>query len=142
MGLKDRLRQAKCATGFHTGEWQALASDSCDEQRVCSICGNVSTRVQHDLADWQFVGERSTSGCLAERRCNRCGVAERENQHSMDREYVRSRSCRQRHVCSFCGYTNGKTFIEHEWGELIKIEGRTGHYRYCLRCDAEDRSAI
>jgi hypothetical protein len=69
-------------------------------------------------------------------------MAERENQHEMAGEHIRSRSCRQRYVCHFCGYTNGKTFIEHDWGDLIKVEERVGHYRYCRRCGAEDKSAI
>ena len=45
MGLKDRLLKAKCAAGFHSGEWKQVAAGSCDERRDCAHCGEVSTRV-------------------------------------------------------------------------------------------------
>lgn len=163
MGLKDRLLKAKCAAGFHSGEWKQITAGSCDERRDCSHCSEVSTRTEHYLTNWAYAQDEGAPACLQERHCQRCPLIEREVKHTMNWTYVnpidgppvesawdavskvlkgRAEKCRQGNICSRCGYTDGKTMIKHTWDtgtELPQEIGRRRKIVYtCDICRTED----
>jgi hypothetical protein len=162
MGLKDRLLRAKCSAGFHSGEWEQIASGSCDEQRTCVHCAEVSARTDHHMAGWAYADDPAVPACLKERRCQRCPLVEQEIQHTMQWTYVhpvnpapesgwaavkmvmkgRAEQCRQGNICNRCGFTDGKTIIRHVWdlGTDLPVEiGRHPKRVYtCEICGAED----
>ncbi len=165
MGLKDRLLRAKCSAGFHSGDWRQIAAGSCDEQRDCVHCGNVSTRTDHHLADWVYATDPAAPACLMERRCQRCPQVERDVKHTMIWGYVeltekpptsgwdaagrallrglggRAERCRQHYVCTRCGVTDGKTIIKHSWDSGTRFLNDVGHPKMvyiCKICGTED----
>jgi hypothetical protein len=159
MGLKDKFLKAKCATGLHGGEWAQIAAGSCDEQRACPICESVSTRTKHYLGDWTQTADPAAPKCQFQRNCSRCPQVDTKIEHDSQLEYVndrppesgwtavgrvlggRAERCRQRYVCTRCGDTNGKTFIQHRWGNgkffLDEYDRRKVAY-LCLVCGTEE----
>jgi hypothetical protein len=143
MGLKDRLLQAKCKVGVHSGEWQQLAAGSCDEQRTCAHCGEVSNRTSHHLSDWAYSDDPAAPACTRERQCQRCPHVEQEVKHTMEFRYDypgRHEVCRQRLDCTRCGFTEGTTHLNHHWDKGV-VSSDDGGYRLrkiytCLNCKA------
>jgi hypothetical protein len=118
MGLKDRLLQAKCKVGMHSGEWKQLAAGSCDEQRTCGHCGEVSHRTDHHMSDWAYSDDPAAPACTRERLCQRCPNVEQEVKHTMDWRYDyegRHEKCLMRLDCTRCGFTQRKTLLAHRW---------------------------
>jgi hypothetical protein len=159
MGLKDRLLRAKCSAGFHSGEWKQIAAGTCDEQRTCANCGEVSNRTDHHLSDWAYSADPAAPACTRERSCQRCPLVDRDVKHTMEWQYVHTASekglqaamavlsgrreqCRQANVCSRCGQTDGKTRIMHRWDNGHDYQEDA--YRplqtlyICLHCGLED----
>jgi hypothetical protein len=134
MGLKDRLLQAKCKVGVHSGEWKQLAAGSCDEQRTCAHCGEVSNRTDHHMSDWAYSADPAAPACTRERRCQRCPHVQQEVKHTMDWQYDyegRHEQCRMRLDCTRCGLTEGKTLLAHRWD--LGVEPRDSGYDYSTR---------
>jgi hypothetical protein len=118
MGLMDRLRQAKCAVGVHSGQWQQVAVGACDEQRTCANCGEVSRRVDHHLSDWAYSSNPAAPPCTQERRCQRCPQAQQEVKHTIEFTYDYPgyhEPCRMRAECTRCRFTDGTTLLAHKW---------------------------
>jgi hypothetical protein len=118
MGLKDRLLQAKCKVGAHSGEWRQLAAGSCDEQRTCGHCGVVSSRTEHHLSKWAYSTDPAAPACTRERRCERCPELKQEVKHTTEWRYDypgRHEQCRKRLECTRCGFTDGTTVLAHNW---------------------------
>jgi hypothetical protein len=118
MSLKDRLFQAKCKVGMHSGEWEQLAAGSCDERRTCVHCGDVANRTEHHMSDWAYSADPAAPACTRERHCGRCPHAQLEVRHTMEwqRDYEgRHERCRVRLDCSRCGFTEGRTKMAHRW---------------------------
>lgn len=144
MGLKDRLLQAKCKVGVHSGEWQQLAAGSCDEQRTCVHCGEVSNRTSHHLSDWMYSDDPAAPACTQERQCQRCPLAEREVRHTMEFRYDYPgihEVCRQRLDCTRCGFTERKTRLNHHWDDGV-MASDDGGYRVrkiytCWNCRSQ-----
>jgi hypothetical protein len=141
MGFKDRLLQAKCKVGAHSGEWTQLATGSCDEQRTCVHCGVVSNRTEHHLSSWADSTDPDAPPCTRERRCERCPHVQQEVKHSMRPvfEYEgRHEICRARIECTQCGFTEGRTMMAHRWGDAVEFfddDGRKKAYT-CIICRA------
>jgi hypothetical protein len=140
MGLKDRLLQAKCKVGAHSGEWKQLAAGSCDEQRTCVNCGAISNRTDHHLSDWAYTDDPAAPACTRERHCQRCPVAQQEVKHTMEwRAMDRYRDpCRQTHVCTQCGLTEGTTKMNHRWDSGEFTDGARMVVFTCKVCRAEE----
>jgi hypothetical protein len=162
MGLKDRLLRAKCSAGFHSGEWEQIAAGSCDEQRTCISCTEVSARTAHHLTDWAYTDDPADPACLTVRSCLRCPLAEWTMRHTMEWMFVNpvnpapgsgweavklvmkgpAEKCRKGYICTRCGFTDGKTMIQHRWGpgaELPVENGRQPKVLYtCEICRTED----
>jgi hypothetical protein len=162
MGLMDRVNQAKCKTGMHAGDWLWVAPGNCGQVRTCTRCGNVSTRAQHNVTGWAFVGD-PTQPCLMERHCERCLGGETQLQHQqefryqqdLDKENATSVAgaafavfvgvldggvrCRGQYVCARCGYTDGRSSEQHIWSDMYPSSGGSRQQRDCLRCGKVDR---
>lgn len=140
MGLKDRLLQAKCKVGAHSGEWKQLATGSCDEQRTCVNCGAVSNRIDHHLSGWAYTDDPAAPACTRERHCQRCPVAEQEVKHTMEwRALDRySAPCLQSHVCSRCGLQEGAPRMHHRWDSGEFTEGARMVVFTCKVCRATE----
>ena len=122
MGLKDRLLQAKCKVGAHSGEWKQLAVGSCDEQRTCVHCGVVSNRTEHHFSGWADSIDPDAPPCTRERRCQRCPHVRQEVKHTMGHVYEyegRHDMCRARIECTRCGFTEGRTVLAHQWSDAV-----------------------
>ena len=164
MGLMDRLNQAKCATGMHAGDWQWVTEGNCGQVRTCNRCGNVATRVDHNVTAWAPAGDPG-SPCLMERHCARCLGGETKVEHILAFKYqsemrvdnARSAAglafavfanglggdgCRGQYVCDRCGYTDGKVSQHHVWSDLYKPDEYSRYQRDCLRCGKTDKSMI
>jgi hypothetical protein len=132
MGLKDRLLQAKCKVGVHSGEWKQLATGSCDEQRTCAHCGVISHRTDHHMTDWAYSTDPAAPACTRERHCGRCPLAEQEVKHTMDFRYDyegRHEKCMMRLDCTRCGFTERKTLLAHHWDQGVVREDYYGYDR-------------
>jgi len=71
----------RCSLGMHQGDWEYDYRSSCDQTRQCRNCSNVSTRVHHDFASWDFVDSSDSLTCASERECERCGDTDNEYRH-------------------------------------------------------------
>jgi hypothetical protein len=138
MGLKDRLLQAKCKVGVHSGEWRQIATGSCNEQRTCAHCGTVSNRTEHHLSDWAYSDDPAAPACTQERHCQRCPQAEQRVEHTMTFRYEypgRHEVCRQRSDCTRCGFTDGHTYLRHHWKDPVPV-AELGKAYACQICGA------
>jgi hypothetical protein len=140
MGLKDRFLQAKCKVGVHSGEWKQLAVGSCDEQRTCAHCGEVSSRTDHHLSDWAYSEDPAEPACTRERLCQRCPQVQREVKHTMDWRYDyegRHERCMKRLDCTRCGFTEGKKLLAHHWdrGSEPGYQGANPTLRKVYTCE-------
>lgn len=140
MGLKDRLLQAKCKVGAHSGEWKQLAAGSCDEQRTCVNCGAVSNRTDHHLSDWAYTDDPAAPACTRERHCQRCPLAQQEVKHTLEWRAIDRYSdpCRQAHVCTRCGLMEGTTRMNHRWDSGEFTDGARMVVFTCKVCRAEE----
>jgi hypothetical protein len=163
MGLKERINQAKCATGMHAGEWQWVAEGNCGQARTCARCGNVGRRENHNLTAW-LPARDPANPCLMERHCQRCRDGETRMEHTLAFKYqadmridnaksaagaafavfangLGGDNCRGQYVCTRCGYTDGHVTQEHMWTELYHPDGDQGRrmQRHCLRCNRVDK---
>jgi hypothetical protein len=131
MGLKDRLLQAKCKVGVHSGEWKQLAAGSCDEQRTCTHCGEVSNRTDHHLTDWAYSADPAAPACTRERHCQRCPQMQQEVKHTMEFRYDypgRHEVCMMRADCTRCGFTEGRKTLRHHWDRGVDPFDDGHHY--------------
>jgi hypothetical protein len=140
MGLKDRLLQAKCKVGVHSGEWQQLAAGACDEQRTCVHCGEVSQRTDHHLSQWAYSDDPAAPACTRLRRCERCPLVEQEVKHTMEFQYGypgRHEMCMKRLDCTRCGFTQGNTLLAHRWdrGSEPGYEGANPALKKVYTCE-------
>jgi len=142
MGLKDRLLQAKCKVGAHSGEWRQIAAGSCDEQRTCAHCGTVSSRTEHHLTNWDYVDDPAAPACTQECHCQRCPLAEQRVEHAMSFRHHYAglhEACRQREDCTRCGFTQGRTRMSHVWNKPVEFEGDYSIRKVwaCMACEAK-----
>jgi hypothetical protein len=162
MGLKERINQAKCATGMHAGEWQWVAERNCGQVRTCTRCGNVAQRESHNLTEWLPAGDPANP-CLMERHCQRCRNGETQVEHALEFKYqaeIRvdnaksavgaafaafvggTENCWGQSVCTRCGYTDGHKTQQHTWTKLYYPNDDHGRrlQRHCVRCNWVDKA--
>ena len=142
------LRSARHNLGFHTGDWEFEAPDSCLQTRRCTGCSDVSKRVHHQLSAWVYRYPREANLCTKDRTCEKCPLAESTHEHTFVRHYIeqvterkdlrwariRLRRCEQLNACAYCPTIERGTIIKHFWGDSVWSERDARYYHHCLRC--------
>ena len=98
--LRDLLDKGKCRLGLHAGEWAYVERHSCEQARVCTRCGDRSTRLAHD---WPPFAPAPDDPCRLERRCARCALQQSTTEHEWaPPRYPEAGACAQVRPCTRC----------------------------------------
>ena len=118
--------------GHKFDEWKSVASDSCEETRVCKRCQHQQVRtISHRWQEWKYT---SSDSCTQMSVCDRCGESTSRVLHSWGEwQYVDAKTCRQTRECSRCGksehrisHLEGSSFSNDAYCTATKCK-RCGH---------------
>ncbi|WP_273213012.1 hypothetical protein [Helicobacter rodentium] len=97
---KEKAVAAKCATGFHAGDWKNIEGKPlCYFQKTCPDCYKELEKWEHKFEDGEYARDGS---CEYIEKCNHCGKL----QHSIKHIYKIHRTqnyCVSTKQCSRCG---------------------------------------
>ena len=134
MGFFDTLKKAavsaKCATGWHAGNYTPIDGEPlCHLEKTCPDCDKYVTTVKHKFDEWEYLQYGS---CNAEHKCIHCGHTEQKVLHEY-KEKGKDTNCRIIEVCSRCGDEKfGRE--KHNWISMgsheLKVQGK----RKCKDC--------
>jgi hypothetical protein len=124
--------------GHQFSEWEYIASDSCDQTRVCVRDGyEQSQKGQHQFGEWEYIVSDS---CDQVRTCKRDGYQEKQEAvHKFGEwEYIAPDSCEQVSICIRDNYKKHRTY--HTYGRTETEDVESDRYKgtisqkYCGRC--------
>lgn len=128
--VKKVAVSAKCATGWHAGEWSHRQGEpECRLEKTCPDCNKHVTTTKHKYGDWRYT---NYSSCDSVRECVYCGSVENKIIH----EYTKvgkDENCRIIEKCSRCSDQKlGRE--DHNWIKLLNHEIKVEGKRKCRDC--------
>lgn len=130
--LKDVALSAKCATGWHAGDWRHIPGrPECSFEKTCPDCHKHVTTKKHVYNDWRKI---NYSTCNSVRECIHCGSTEENVIHEFE-NHGKDEHCHLIRKCRDCGVKE-RGREDHEWIKLFDHELKSGGQRKCRRCGA------
>ena len=128
--VKSVALSAKCATGWHAGDWQKTAGGpECSMGKTCPDCHTYVTTNKHSYTEWKKI---NYSNCNSVRECKHCGSTEEKIVHEYENN-GKDDNCRLISKCRDCGsIETGRE--DHEWVKFLDHEVKVGGKRKCRRC--------
>jgi hypothetical protein len=139
MGFFDKVKaaaiKAKCATGFHAGEYAAIeGKPECHFEKTCPDCNKYLTLFKH-----QFYAEpeyEKAGSCIKAVKCEFCDHIHRETDHVEYTVVGQDDYCRTKERCVRCSHEKVGD-AKHSWVRLYDGENETVIYM-CSRCDKKE----
>lgn len=126
--IKELAVKAKCATGFHSGEFTPIVGKpECNLGKTCPDCNEYIKEIQHKYHPWDDY--KQSKSCIKERKCKHCEYINKKTIHEGYQQKKIDDRCNVIMSCVRCGdlRKDGKS---HSWH---KHSGSLG--TSCVRCD-------
>lgn len=117
MGLFDSIKniavKAKCAVGFHAGEFKHIPGEpACHYGKTCSDCNKFVTLFKHKFQD--NVDYVNSDSCTKQYRCSHCDFFKETTEHEGYTKTSKDSYCKWKLQCTRCKHEKAGE-IDHYW---------------------------
>ncbi|MBF4558930.1 MULTISPECIES: hypothetical protein [Pseudomonas] len=136
MGFFDKIKElalkAKCATGFHAGNFVKVANGpACHFEKTCPDCYEHVTKKEHRYGNGVYT---EFSSCEKSWACEYCDHVKKKIEHEGYRDAGMDDNCRVKEECTRCRHTKVEK-ENHSWHEASRTEDTI--VLWCVRCKKE-----
>lgn len=140
MGWLDKVKEvatkAKCATGFHAGDFtQVAGKPKCHLEKTCPDCNKHIEHFAHEIINSEQYDQPSS--CVITSKCKHCEFTRSKEVHESFYTVGKDSYCRIKERCSRCGHTRiGRE--DHTWVKMTgNYSDETEKYS-CASCNKEE----
>lgn len=106
---KEKAVAAKCATGFHAGDWKNIEGKPlCYFKKTCPDCYKELEKWEHKF---EYVGYERENDCSFLQKCCYCQAEKREIRHKYA---INNSTCEGAKLCTRCNYEEKLYFHKYE----------------------------
>ena len=135
MGLFDIIKntaiKAKCAAGFHAGEFMPIdEKPECNIEKYCPDCNKHIQGFRHEFSEEEYVNSYS---CKMQKKCIYCDEVKERVVHGSFQEIDKDDYCRIKERCTRCNLERtGNT--KHDWQKISSTPTETHIEYWCKKC--------
>lgn len=140
MGLFDAVKslakKAKCATGFHGGDFKPIqGKPECHVAKTCPDCNQYVIGYRHKFGDWNYM---TSYNCRQDRECFICGIHEGREEHQYGVTGIDDR-CNELLECGRC-HDKKRGHERHSWGDWSKRGDMA--VKVCAKCGKSESKKL